>query len=268
MSGSEPLLEKQMMTLIRRWFFKKIGKTPADMPVVRYWKTQAAVQAKVTTNEDGALVMHMEGEDYPFPGFPRGYLLFGPLSKLKHEIKNQIFNACWALIGKDEGIMGQVYAALGNIYQLAEKTKYDMVPPEKMVKAVREIHRAWTKVAPQHTKLRDILCFILQEDDSYRFRVQWVAQYMKKKPTGRTDYWLPLYKGLENLQHAEVIADMKERQLLLRTVLLSILTDKRWAEAFNKLCHEIDWNKVVLSEGDKYHFRGKYFKVDFDLFDY
>ena len=260
-----------MMTLIRRWFFKKIGKTPADMPMVRYWKTKAAVQAKVTTNEDGALVMHMEGEDHPFPGFPRGYLLFGALSKLKHEIKNQIFNACWELIGKDEWIMGQVYAALGNIYQLAEKTKYDMVPPEKMVKAVREIHRAWTKVAPQHTKLRDILCFILQEDDSYRFRVQWIAQRFLNPWFGGdpTKNWIiRLDWALEDLEHAEVIGDMKERQRLLRTVLMAILLDKRWSRAFVELMNEIDWKKVVLSEADKYHFRGKYFKVDMDLFEY
>ena len=248
------------------------------MPSVRYWKTKAAVQAKVTTNEDGALVMHMEGEDHPFPGFPRGYLLYGALSKLKHEIKNQVFNTIWGMIeGMSEDFTPifdyLMETALPNILELGEKTKYDMVPPEKMVKAVREIHRAWTKVAPSERslKLRDILCFILQEDDSYRFRVQWIAQRFLNPWLGGDpvkNWTMRLVWALEDLEHAEVIGDMKERQKLLRTVLGTILLHKKWNKAFVDLMNEIDWKKVVLSEGDKYHFRGKYFKVDFDLFDY
>ena len=243
--------------------------------MVRYWKTKAAVQAKVTTNEDGALVMHMEGEDHPFPGFPRGYLLFGALSKLKHEIKNQIFNTIWAMLkttSYDEIFSYLFKTALPNIFELGEKTKYDMVPPEKMVGAVREIHRAWTKVAPSERslKLRDILCFILQEDDSYRFRVQWIAEYMRNRWFGHPikNWVLRLDLALGKLEHAEVIGDMKERQELLRTVLGALLICRPLCRAFEALMEEIDWNKVVLSEGDKYHFRGKYFKVDMDLFEY
>jgi len=49
------------------------------MEMVKYWKTQSSVQAKVT-EKDGVTIMIMEGEKYDFPGFPRGHLLFGKLS--------------------------------------------------------------------------------------------------------------------------------------------------------------------------------------------
>ena len=39
-------------------------------------------------------------------------------------------------------------------------------------------------------------------------------------------------------------------------------------DLFKRFCQEVRWHKVKLTKADKYHMRGKYFKVDFDLFDY
>jgi hypothetical protein len=49
---------------------------------------------------------------------------------------------------------------------------------------------------------------------------------------------------------------------------LVCLEDKSIRELFIKLCREVDWSKVKLTKADAYHFRGKYFKVDFDLLEY
>lgn len=258
-----------MWIKLKRWYFKLLGKTPATMNMVRYWKTQEAVQAKVMT-VDGVIVMQMDGEDYQFPGFPRGYLLFGKLSKLKHEVKNQIFNWAWGELesGRQEWAVVQelkdkVFPA---IFTLLEDHKYDMVPPRAMVPAVREMYRAWTVAVPgeKSYKLRDLLFYILQEDDSYRFRVQWIAQFFSK-------WWNPLTcfeYGMNILEHAEIIGDMKERIRLWRRIFLLVLRDKQFKDAFLKFFKECDWKKVRLSEADKYFFRGKYFKVDLDKFDY
>lgn len=237
------------------------------MPMVKYWKIKDKVDAKVMRSKEGALIMKMEGEDQPFPGFPRGFLLFGKLSKLKHEIKNQIFNESWALLEKgdstDTVVSRIIYEILPKIFTLALETKYDQVPESKMIPAVREIYRAWTKVAPPMTyPLRDILCFILQEDDSYRFRVQFISNYFTN------DALTSLDKALGILEHAEVIDDMKERQRLLKRILMAFVKDDRVKPLFLAFFKEVDWKKVHLTEADKYHFRGKYFKVDYDLFDY
>lgn len=263
--------------ILRKWY-RLIKKSPASMPMVRYWKFQEKVEAKVTTNKDGALVMHMDGEDEVFPGFPRGYLLFGKLSKLKHEIKNRIFNDSWWALeaGKSEKevverIKGEVFE---HLFVLAEETQYDRVPYSRMIGPVKEIYRAWTKVArsERSKKLRDILCFVLQEDDGYRFRCQWLVTwfntnrwYMRlfgKDPVKQFD------RALSFLEHGEVIGDMKEKARLLRRILMVGLRDKSIREQFIEFCREVDWNKVALTRADKYHFRGKYFKVDYDLFEY
>lgn len=245
--------------------------------MVRYWKTKEAVAAKITKAEDGSLIMQMEGEDYPFPTFPRGHLLvsldgdYPLLSVLKHQIKNQIFNDSWYALeaGKPKvevikAIKNKLFNEIADIW---EKMKYEMLPPSSMTPSAREIHRAWTKVAPKSTyALRDYLCFILQEDDAYRFRVQWLAEWfpfwMK---------WVPIkyfVKALTFLEHAEVVGDMKERIRLLRRILLLALEDPTIRDLFTKLFREIDWRKVKLTKGDKYHLRAKYFKCDYRLFEY
>ena len=248
------------------------------MPMVRYWKYQDKQEAKVTRNQEGALIMKISGEDEDFPGFPRGYLLFGKLSKLKHEIKNQIFNEVWRKL--DEGIPDKEIiqnirqVTFPVIFALAEETQYDQVPYERMFLPVKEIYRAWTKVAPGENslKLRDILTFILQEDDGYRFRVQWLVTYFNPNK-----WWMKLLgknvirqfeKALSMVEQAEVIGDMKDKIKLLKRGLSLMLKDQRIKELFLKFCREVDWDKVKLSEADKYHFRGKYFKVDLALFDY
>ena len=74
--------------------------------------------------------------------------------------------------------------------------------------------------------------------------------------------------AMKMLAHAEVIGDMKERVRLWRRILLLMLEDETIRNLFEKLCKEIDWKKVKLSAGDKYHFRGKYFKVDYPYLEY
>lgn len=259
-----------MLTWIIRLYFKLINKGPGEMEMVSYWKRAEGVRAKITKADDGSIIMKMEGEKFAFPTFPRGHILFGHLSKIKHEIKNQIFNESWRKL--EEGIdrskiIKDIKDILKNqITPLASQSLVDMLPLSAMTPSVREIHRAWTKVSPQTADLRDIICFILQEDDAYRFRVQWLYQwfglFMKLNPVKSLEY------ALKMLEHGEVVGDMKERIRLLRRILMLYLEDPQTRRSFTALFREIKWSKVKLTRGDKYHFRGKYFKCDLKYLEY
>ena len=267
--GNESL---SMKTFLKRLFFKIIGKSPIDLEMVSYWKTKESVEAKVTIASDNSIIMKMMGEKYDLPGFPRGYLLFGKLSKIKHEIKNQIFNDSWAKLEKgipEQEVVGDIRNTF-DLFPYLEEVKYDMIPPERMMCSVREIHRVFTKIAPspRWLKLRDILCLILAEDDSYRFRVQWVVTYFHPRWWSKSignNLLKKFEHALVMLEHAEVLTDMKERIRLLRRILLMVAKDNKVFEAF---CREVDWNKLKLTKADKYFFRGKYFKVDMDVLTY
>lgn len=240
------------------------------MPMVSYWKTKESVAAKITKAKDGSQIMILEGEKYPLTTYPRGYLLFGKLSKLKHEIKNQVFNESWKMLEErksDEEIIRYIKKTLfEEIPKYYEPMKYDMLPPQTMCPAIREIYRAWTKVSPETGVLRDYLCLILQEDDSYRFRVSWLVKFFgwfaKRKPIKAFEYSLVM------LEYGEVIGDMRERIRLLRRILLLILKDQKVKSLFEAFFREVNWKKVRLTKGDKYHFRGKYFRVDYPEIEY
>lgn len=258
------------------------------MPMVQYWKKNGGmVAAKVMKSKDGALVMKMEGEKEIFPGFPRGHLLFGTLSKLKHEIKVQIFNESWEKlengatsfeIARDvkKKIVEGLCITDDKTIPVGKKGDpimdyciMDMVPPEKMVPPVRELWRALTVMEKKEPKLRWFklaLTYILQEDDAYRFRFQWfssvLTSWIFKRPAER------LKVALTELENAEIVGDMKAKQRLLKRVLETLMCDPKIWRLFLEFYHEVDWKKIKLSKADLFHFRGKWFKVDWDLFVY
>ena len=150
------------------WYFKK---RPPEQ--VKYYKKTNKERAKVVHGEDGSLQMMVEGEKYPFPGFPRGHVLFGSLASLKKTMKQAVFNELAAVVP-------------------------DMLPVEQMCPFVRELYRVMTdlenaEITPdmksEMYNMKKILCFFFQEDDAYRFRVQWLLEHldMKKVKLSKAD---------------------------------------------------------------------------------
>lgn len=232
--------------------------------MVSYWRHGDSVEAKVYRAKGGHYEMQMKGEKYPFMGYPRGVLLYGKLSPLKHQIKNKIFNTAWKMIEEQKPeaeIRAYLEGAWKEIYTLGEETRYDFVPYEKMVPAVKELYRAMT-VTGVDSRLRDIICFIFQEDDAYRMRAQWMVKFFPwlRKPTVKD-----FARGLSMLEQAEVIGDMKERERLFKRIFMFMVKD---SEKFNRFLGEVDWTKVRLTRADKYFFRAKYFKVDYPEYQY
>lgn len=254
-------------------FFRNKKYRNAEM--VKWWMTKEAVEAKVVKNPNGHYEMWMEGEKYAFPGYPRGSLLYGSLSPLKHLIKNKIFNEVYAIKeNKDEAIQ-RAKSNLLEIFSLSETGKptdsqsvemkpykYDLIPFELLNPPVKEIWRAMSTIETSDNwrKLKEIICFILQEDDAYRNRLQYIVKFFPK-------WWKPTIKqfeyGLWMLEQAEVVGDMKEKQKLFREIFMLILKDTIIRAKFEQFLQEVDWSKVKLSKADKYFFRAKYFKVDF-----
>ena len=236
--------------------------------MVRYWKTNDAVAAKVVKTDEGHSVMYMEGEDYPFPGYPRGDLLYGSLSPLKHLIKNRIFNTSWKNL--EEGKDLDVRKALEEVDALFEEGKYNHLPFDAFVPPIKELWRAMTAIehmSPRIKPLKKVLCFILQEDDAYRFRFQWMTKFFRPRWWWK-DTVSKFDLALSMLEHGEIVGDMKERQRLLRRVLVAILKDPVIRDCFEALVKELDWKKLNLSKADKYYFRAKYFKVDWPEWQY
>lgn len=238
------------------------------MPMVKYWKSNESLEVKRMVSKDGSLIMRSPQEDYDFPGFPRTHSLFSTLSKLKHEVKNQVFNESWELLeqGKNEEAIAHIKKTLtGKLTEYMDACRYDMLPPEKMVPPVRELWRVLSKMELKEPKLKffkEYLTFLCQEDDGYRFRLQWlVSLFWWVKPKD-------IKLALEELENAEVVDDMKGFARLWKRIILIALEDPYINYLFEEFCKEINWKKLKLSKGDLYHFRAKWFKADWLLFEY
>lgn len=271
-ANQHTMLFNLKIKILRKFFNWYYRKFPPEM--VSWWRRAEKIDAALMSGEYG-YKMVMAGEKYAQPNYPRGHILFGRMSKLKHEIKNQVFNDAWALLesGTPEKEVARAISerVLPRIFALAETMRYDFMPWERLSPPVREIWRALTVVeekspagrAEKIRRLKEIVCFIFNEDDAYRFRFQWIAQFLSRRNALKRFEW-----SLTLLEHAELIGDMKERQRLLLRILSALLKDPGIREAFGLFCKELDWKKVALSKADKYFFRGKYFKVDYPWFEY
>ena len=277
-----PNLKKMFIKLIQpivNWWFRRY---PREM--VSWWKKKDKVRAKLVRTEQGDYRMLLEGEKYLQPNYPRGHILFGRMSKLKHVIKNEIFNRSWDSLERDypkESIVSKIKGEiLPAIFKIMEESRYDMLPFKSLSQSMKELWRAWTVVEgqlpePRRTRaqlLKELVVFILQEDDAYRFRFQWMCGFFNPNSWWRFLTSWKWYQGLDYalglMEHAEIIGDMKERQRLFRRVILMVLEDPETRESFEMLIKELDWNKLKLSKADKYFFRGKYFKVDYPFYSY
>jgi hypothetical protein len=270
----------------KMWILKKFNnwwwqKHPPEQ--VKYYKTKETEKGRLIMTDDG-LKMDIRGEKYALPHFPRGHLLANPyyhtpMSVMKHRIKNEIFNWAWAELDKGtpkDQIIDEVKNRLFNdIYGIMYEQRYDIASYEKMCPMVREVWRAMTKLEKENDnirKLKEMLCHIMQEDDGYRFRVQFLTEYFNPG-----SWWFKLLRrskvkylkiALDNLVHAEVVGDMRGRIKLLTRIVMLVLEDERTLYWFNRLCDEIDWSKIKLSKADRYYARGKWFRPDQRVYDY
>ena len=274
---------------IIRWVFNRLYRIRLP-EMVQYWKFGDAARAKLVTI-DGAYAMLIEGEKYPLWGFPRGPVLYGPLARIKNLAKNLIFNATWELLEKNKPlneIEDYVFeVAVPMVIDEIKKIKYDMFPPERLCPAVRELWRAMTAIEKTINEsqarddfktLKEGITFFLQEDDAYRFRFQWVAKYINpKNPTRRLYYLLKRKKYsfkdeiklvFDFLGHAEITPDMKGRSVLIKRIQFFLLENEEFTGIMEQVVKELNWKKLFLSKADTYYFRGKYFKVDLEKFDY
>ena len=244
--------------------------------MVRYAKNEnSEVKGMIVRTNEG-IKMKLQGEKYLFPGHPRGHILtsdyyYTNFSVLKHQIKNKIFNYVWAELEKgtkDDIIIKEIKRVIfEELSPILEESRFDFLPKDKLCIPVKELWRAMSLLEKESSYvkiLKEVLCFIFQEDDGYRFRWLWVND--------RISWWMrwmgaerlikDFEKALIYLENAEMIGDMKDKIRLLRRGLILVLKDDNIRNLFIKLFKELNWKKIKTTKADRYYFRGKYFKTD------
>lgn len=139
---------------------------------VQYGEKGTKQEAQPIFNEkEGFTELHIKGEKYPLRGFPRHHVLHGPMVGLKRYLKNFV------------------------IEQLVKCLPFK-IPDENLVTPVRELARvadllieAEDEPEMKHlmTQLKDAVTMTLQEDDAWRFRLQWALEKLDMKKIKLTE---------------------------------------------------------------------------------
>src|SRR3990167_1193606 len=267
-----------------RFFFNRLYRIRLPQ-MVQYWKDGDVARAKLVVLQDGAYAMVIEGEKHPLYGFPRGPVLFGPLAKLKYLAKNLIFNETWRLLEEKKSNDDILLYLFNDVRPILlneiRGIKYDMFPPERLCPAMQELWRGLT-VVEEGIKVKSLredfkafkegITFFFQEDDAYRFRLQWMAKFINPENKWRKLYYIikrKPYSFKEELKtvfdligDAEIVPDMKGREKLIKRIVTFLLDIKETEKLVEDIVKELDWKKIELSKADTYYFRGKFFKVD------
>lgn len=121
-------------------------------------------RAEMRINEKGEREMHIEGEKYPLRGFPQESILTGKVEKMKIMVKDLLF--------------------------LISEARKETIPDEELTEPVREIARIFNILieAENAMRMKDrwrmakrFVCHFLEQDDAYRFRVQWLSEKIDLK---------------------------------------------------------------------------------------
>lgn len=133
---------------------------------VQYGDKQGKQISQPVFNKDtNSVELHILDEKYPMRVFPRHHLLHGPLAPLKRYIKNLV------------------------IEQLVKCLPFK-IPDENLSEPVKELARVFNLLIeaedePEMKRLmgqfKDAITMILQEDDAWRYRLQWAAEQLDMK---------------------------------------------------------------------------------------
>uniref|UniRef100_A0A7V3JAA4 Uncharacterized protein n=1 Tax=candidate division CPR3 bacterium TaxID=2268181 RepID=A0A7V3JAA4_UNCC3 len=245
-------------------------ETPALSDVKREEENQDVFPlTKVEFPEEGGILTYMEGQEYPYRGFP--YFEFvETMDKIKKIVKGMVsgiyhniykgnkaklltfLSIAWA-------IKRIFYAGVYTFYRLIERFK---IKPIRYCQAIRELYRAFSierkdekpKIKELRIMLRELMCMILEFDNAYRFRFQdlmeeFNKENFKKSPIKELNRLIDIAISREKTQ------ELKDMWTLMKMGLLYLKIDKKLEKMLVDVFSQIDLEKVKLTIEDKSYCR-------------
>jgi len=146
----------------------KILRRPPDR--VQYGDKKGREKAYPFVDEKtGEMKLRIKGEKEDLRCFPRHHVLHGPMVELKRRMKNLIIES------------------LAEHIERTVKYKRSESQWAIPIKELARVFDLWIEAEDEPSmrqlvkQLRDPICMLLQEDDAWRFRLQWFLQHLDMK---------------------------------------------------------------------------------------
>jgi len=224
---------------------------------------------KVEFPEEGGILTYMEGQKYPYRGFP--YFEFvETMDKIKKIVKGMASGFYHNIYKGNKvklltflpiawAIKRLFYAGVYTFYRLIERFK---IKPIRYCQAMREVHRAFSierknespKTKELRLMLRDLICMVLEFDNAYRFRFQDLMEEFNKE-NFRKSQIKELNRLIDIAISREKTQELKDMWTLMKMGLLYLKIDKELEKMLVDIFSQIDLERVKLTIEDKSYCR-------------
>lgn len=247
-----------MMAVVHR--MKEIPELPSEVP------NDVSALERVEEPPEGGILTYMEGQDYPYRGFPFSEMVEkidilkkvvrGILSSFFHSLKRRNKLQVLLVAFVPWLIMDTVKALIYVIYRAVERSR---IKSNMYSQSMRELHRALSTERygenEEHRTLRrqirDSVCMILEFDNAYRFRFQDIIVELDKVSL-RKSPGKEIVRLLTLMQTREKGQDLKDTWTLLKFFIPGFLfINRKLRKDLVEVLTDLDLTKVALTVEDK-----------------
>lgn len=249
---------KIMNAVVRE--MKEIPELPSEVP------TDVAGLDRVEFPEAGGIHTYMDGQKYPYKGFPYNEFVERVdllkkitrtvLSGMYHELKSKPRVQLLTLVPAAWASKSLVRTGIYVFYRILDRFK---MKSNRYCDAGRELYRAFSlsvegegsKELELRLMLRDAICMIIEFDNAYRYRLQDIIaeldqRAVKEQPTKEITRLLEIMQTRERTQ--ELVDTWTLFKLLIKWYLRF---DKPMQRIITNVLANIDIGKVKLTPEDE-----------------
>ena len=136
--------------------------------------------------------------------------------------------------------------------------------PEMFCRAAREVWRVFElEQSEERTKIRDLVCHIVEYDDAYRYPFQWVMVKLDKMALAKNPV-KEIGRLLDLLSVQERSPVLKEKWQKVKKIVWLLKFKPKILKEVQRFLINLNLNELELDETDKYHAKKKeHFIFDF-----
>lgn len=225
---------------------------------------------KVEFPESGGILTYMQGQEYPYKGFPMGEFVEknDAMKKLSKGILSGIFHQCfkvedgkirlknpWKLLFCIFAFKSIVRTEIYTFHRFIERYS---IKPHRYSDAMRELYRVGSiplkneieSMKELREKLRDILCMHLEFDNAYRYRFQDIAEVHDSVKFQKNSI-KEILRCFTVMQDREVKQEIKDSWTLTKMLVNYLRFDKELRSIIANMIKNLNIEKIKLSVEDK-----------------
>ena len=211
---------------------------------------------EVVLPKEGGIYTHYWDDKYPQKGFP-----FNETVEKVNDIKKMVMALLYGFDKfKGKWLIGIFYLLFRKrilisftsvLIQMDRMLAFHRLNPIRYCPSVREVYQA-IPANGNYSRLKNVVCMILEFDDAYRYRFQYTLGQINKDDFKKNPY-AELSRALVKMQESEIDERLRKMWKMLEKFLWLSFFFKVFRQGIINIIGQMDLEKVKLDEADRYY---------------